>query len=75
MLKNLNGIGYRCMSTYCLDPFWEIFHLPNGPTGTGQNFENLWSAVDYSLVFELSSNVFLVDINLFGWDWILRTCP
>ena len=35
---------------------------------------NLLSAVDFGLVFELSSHLFLDDISLFGYDWILQPC-
>ena len=51
---------------------WVKFLNLGGPE---QNFENLWIAVDVSLMFGLSNNVFLVDINLFGYDLILRNFP
>ena len=53
---------------------WRIYPLGSGPLkfsnlgGPEQFLNNLWSSVDFSLVFELSSKVFLVYINLFGCD-------
>ena len=59
------------VSLYCIAIQYGLIHSeafthvgPLGPLkflnlgGPKQNFENLWSAVDFSLVFGLSSNVF-----------------